>query len=454
MYTPNRIIVPKVAEKYPLTQEIIANVQKKNPSVIIQKTNNQIPKLPNHLSDPDKIKYLNETILLGVRTENFMQVFPSPGKIEENIGIKGVLGFHCPIGCQFCYLQISGQGVPWNRVYVNVETFREEARKEEIVHKICLTLWSAVSFYKKRPLSKVPKGYEYICNKKIRPKVLGKREPIDSHIKGINFLTENLSDFFELMDLETDSQDFEQVKKNIPQYFAKNINIKLWLDISEYSDIPSMEIYTGHIDKILGWMENDKNLRIKFRTKSPYTKTILKHKNLDRLHISLDFNTDYIIRKYQGSSYSLNKRIQAAKKLIKAGINLKIVVEPIIKYKGFEQDYINLINRLEKEVGLQNFNSICLGTVRYKGHMIEFIKKSYPNSELISQKQGLCEPKDGDKRHRYDFYERVDIYSKLISTLPTNLRDRVRLGAEHPDVWDKLKLDRKKIHKNTVYQHK
>lgn len=455
LYIPNRIIITPTAGIASRTQEIVNRVIKLNPQVEIIYSNNQMPMLPSGLNPLQRQQYLTETLLLCTRSvgASFIEIFASPGNVAEGIGVMGKIASHCPLHCEFCYLLIAGRSTPWNRVYVDLERFRDEARKEVFVHKMSLTLWSAISFYEKKPLLKVPQGFKNVCDVIIRKTVLSEKNKIDSHKTALQFLSTNLRSFFIEMNIEIDETRFARVLNNLPNYYRENKKIPLWINIGEYTDILGIDHLTGNLDEILGWMDEDKELRVKFRTKAPYIKNILKHKNLDRICVTVDLTTDFAIKSFQPNTLTLSDRFKAVKKLMAADAKVKLAIEPIIKYPGFEKEYVNLFQKIENEIDIKKMDDIKIGCVRYKTRLKNHVVSISPDTNLFTEDQQLIPPIKGDKRWRYSEEERVRIYSLIINSLQPRNRKIVQLCAEDPEVWEKLNLNPFVVHDGSVCQH-
>jgi DNA repair photolyase len=453
LYIPSRIIITPTANEHPRTIEIVKRIKIFNPQVEIIYSDNQMPQMPSGLNRRQQQQYLDKTLLLCTRSAgaSFIEVFASPGNVTEGIGVMGKIASHCPLHCEFCYLLVAGRGTPWNRVYVDLERFREEAKKEVYVHKMSLTLWSAISFYEKKPLMKVPKGFKELCDNKIRKAVLANK--IQSHEDSLQFLSTNLRQFFKEMNIKINKARFKIVGNNLPRYYRKNKKIPLWINIGEYTDILGIDHLTGNLDEILSWMNEDKELRIKFRTKAPYIKNILKHKNLDRIRVTVDLNTDFAIKSFQPNTFPLSDRFKAVKKLITAGAKVKLAIEPIIKYPGFEEEYVNLFQKIEKEIDIKTMDDVKIGCVRYKTQLKNYIGNISPDINLFNEDQQLVPPAEGDKRWRYLKEERVRIYSLIINSLKPRNRKTIQLCAEEPEVWRKLNLNPFVVHNGSVYQH-
>ena len=269
-----------------------------------------------------------------------MHVFASPGRIAENLGIMGNIHFHCPLQCKFCYVDLAGQGTRWTRVYADLENFYDQAIKERLVYKMVLTLWSIISFQQKRTLNKVPKKFKKICDNIIRKKVLCIRKGIKTDQEAIRFLKRNLKSFFNDLGIKLNRKQESELKKVIPDYYAKNSQFPLSINISEYSDVVGLDHITNILDELMQLVHKDPEFRIRFRTKASNIHNLLKYDGKNQVKITFGLNTEYVINKYEKGTASLSERIAAINALLqRGGYEVEIAVEPIIKYDGYEDDY-------------------------------------------------------------------------------------------------------------------
>lgn len=220
-YVPQRVFVSNSALAYPRTQQMINRIKKLYRKVIISYIPTNTPPRPN-LKGKALHNYLKETIVICTRSAPFMEVFASPGRISENLGVMGKILSHCPLRCLFCYLDVSGRGTPWTRVYVDTENFYAQAVSERLVYRMTLTLWSAISFYLKTPLDKVPEKFKDICDNTIRREVLKKHSAVTTDKDAIKFLKQHLREFFLKMGIPITQKLSAQLKKEISSYYAEN----------------------------------------------------------------------------------------------------------------------------------------------------------------------------------------------------------------------------------------
>lgn len=449
MYIPKRLFISAQAREFPRTNDIIARARKLNKNIQIIDINNQTPERPS-LSPPKLYNYLKESLVICTRSNstNFIETFASPGKIAENLGVNGKIYFHCPLRCQFCYLDASGQGTRWNRVYVDWERFRGEAIKETLINRIALTLWSAISFFERKPLDKVPDNFKEICDRTIRKDVLAIRSKITSDKAAILYLRKNLKRFLNTQD------DIKKIKKDIPKYYNQNLNKKLWINIGEYSDIISVDHMTNFLAEVMHWVQEENGLKFSFRTKCANLENVFTIPAHKRIKITMNLNTKTAIDKYEVGTSSLDERIKSINRIIERGdFIVQLAIEPIIKYNKYQNDYQNLIKRIVSEIDLTKVRSIKFGTVRYKSALITTIKKNIPRTDLFETEQNLVEPVKGDKRWRYSANERTDIYNIIIKGFGEAHKNKLGLAAEDPSIWDSVGLSRESIHNDIVYQY-
>ena len=453
LYVPKRIFVSEAALAYPRTQEIIERVKKLNNKVkvIFISTNTPVrPKLKGRALHT----YLKESLVICKRSAKYMEIFASPGNIVENISVMGNIHFHCPLRCSFCYLNVAGRGTPWTRVYVDVENFYSQAVKERFVYRIVQTIWSAVSYHQNISFDKVPDNFKKVCDEIIRKKVLRKRDGINNDEEAINYIKNNIRVFFAEMNVELSDKDEIKLKKNIENYYSINAANPLSINISEYSDVLALDHITDVMNELMQLVEKDSEFNIKFRTKVANVSNLLKYNGNNQVRVTFGLNTEYVINNFELGSASLKERISAVNKLIKrGGYKIDLSVEPIIMYDDYENDYKKLIKKIKKEIDLSKIENIKIGTVRYKTLLKNFISNTFPNSGLTFSFNKLVVPEKGDKRWRYSKEDRIKIYSIIKEELKGIKNIKLGLGAEVPELWDDLGLDKARVHSDVVYQY-
>jgi spore photoproduct lyase len=155
-------------------------------------------------------------------------------------------------------------------------------------------------------------------------------------------------------------------------------------------------------------------------TKSPNLTSLLKAQCDNRVLVTIGFNPQAVIDKYEHGTYSLKERIAAAKKVQKKGdINLKLEIEPIIFIPDYEKEYIKLIRKLLKELDVNKISKITMGGIRLAADYRGIIPQYFPDTDLLDMH--MEKPDVSYDRYRYPLGERADLYSKLIDEIKKSL---------------------------------
>ena len=151
---------------------------------------------------------------------------------------------------------------------------------------------------------------------------------------------------------------------------------------------------------------------------------------------------------------SFNERIEAAKKVqVANGYKFKVVIEPILYYQGCENDYIELAKRLMREIDINQIEDISISTVRFGKSLRTVVKRNYPSTSLFDYPKMIEEPVKPDKKLRYNFDWRVDLYEELKAVFEKSSKANIRLGSEKPKAWDAVGLDKTAHIEKSVYQY-
>lgn len=256
------------------------------------------------------------------------------------------------------------------------------------------------------------------------------------------------------MGIQIPQKAVRQLKKELPKYYAKNSDSPLWINVSEYSDLLAFDPISNQIEELMQIVQKDPEFNFKLRTKVANIHSFLNYDGKDQVQVTFSLNTEYVIKKFEKDSSSLDQMIAAINALIqKGGYKILIAIEPIIKYKGYGADYRQLIKRMKKEIDLSKVVRIKIGTVRYKTRLKNYIKNVHPKSGLFSPNQQLVEPEPGDKRWRYSRDERLKIYKVIQDELKSVPSVKLGIASEYPELWDELGLDKTDIHSSVVYQY-
>jgi len=449
-----RILVAQSVTDKTYATEVIDRARKLDPTIDIvyvgEKTRSNKATFPSSLSAHGKYWYSKESLLLRDRGDStFIETFPSPGTIVENLGTMLKLGFHCKSICEYCYLQ--GGSYSWQEIFTNLDRVRDEIRTETVVHTALLTIWSAYSFYKQELTLKVPPDFHKVGNS-LRQKFIKQR--INKESRAVQYLRENIGALLRKSKLEVDEKKLKRIIKDIPLYYQENKKYGLTLNVGEYTDIIAAEPISNQIKFIFDEIVNKyENIDISIWTKSTNFDEILKHDGQNRITFTIGINTNHIINAYETGTATLDERIDGVNKLqARGGYKIILNLEPIIIYNNCEQDYIKLIHDVMTKVNPDQIAGLNMGTTRFRKDMVGTIRRNHPWSDLLDNMEEFEEYDLEDRRLRYSEEFRINIYKDLIHAFRAYSQAPIVLGAEVPEMWGWIGLDMDAYIKDLVYQ--
>jgi len=191
---------------------------------------------------------------------------------------------------------------------------------------------------------------------------------------------------------------------------------------------------------ILPKFEEQNKHKVLFVTKSDNIKHLLEITPHNQAIISFSLNADEVARKWERSAPSVDRRIEAGRKLSQAGYEVRIRIDPIVPVPDWRISYINLIDQI-----FANFvpERITLGSLRG-------LQSTINGSTDRSWLQYLKENSNWGKK--IDFKTRYEIYATLINQLKETYNyNNVALCKETMAMWEKLGMDYKEIKCNCVW---
>ncbi|MCZ7616359.1 MAG: hypothetical protein M5T52_23090 [Ignavibacteriaceae bacterium] len=125
--------------------------------------------------------------------------------------------------------------------------------------------------------------------------MLRKRDGINSDEEGINYIKNNLRMLFDNMNIDISDSDEIKLKKKIEEFYLLNKDNPLSINISEYSDVLSLDHITNMMEELMQYVNQDKEFNIKFRTKAANVKNLLKYDGKNQVRVTFGLNTEYVI---------------------------------------------------------------------------------------------------------------------------------------------------------------
>jgi spore photoproduct lyase len=123
---------------------------------------------------------------------------------------------------------------------------------------------------------------------------------------------------------------------------------------------PLLDISRHYINAFAPYPE----IFFELKTKTSFVDHLLEIKEKGNAVIGFSLNPERIVSGEEGISATLAERLDAASRAVRAGFRVSFHFDPIIRYEGWERDYLGVIDRL-KVFPASRVAWISLGTFRY-----------------------------------------------------------------------------------------
>jgi len=191
---------------------------------------------------------------------------------------------------------------------------------------------------------------------------------------------------------------------------------------------------------IIPMFEQQNKHKVLFLTKSDNIRHLLELNPHNQVIVSFSLNADEVAREWERGAPSVDRRIEAGRKLSQAGYEVRIRIDPIVPVLDWERHYTSLVEQI-----FDSFvpSRITLGSLRG-------LQSTINGSTDRSWLQYLKENSNWGKK--VDFKTRYEIYDTILNQLKKNYDyEQVALCKETVAMWGRLGMDCKKIKCNCIW---
>ncbi len=181
----------------------------------------------------------------------------------------------------------------------------------------------------------------------------------------------------------------------------------------ELADSLAVDPVSGAASDLIRFAAAEKRFLLELKTKSDHIDQLLELPHEGYTVLAWSLNPPRIIREEEHKSASLEERLSAAQRAMKAGYKLAFHFDPLIHYPEWEADYEELVRTLFKYVDPAAIAWISLGSLRYPPEMKSKAREKFPSSPIF-----LGEMIRGkDNKMRYFKGIRLPMFQKMVSWL-------------------------------------
>lgn len=153
---------------------------------------------------------------------------------------------------------------------------------------------------------------------------------------------------------------------------------------SATSDPVPVEPYTHLLKKTIEFFADNPLGRFRFVSKFNDIDDLLDVDHKGKTEARFTINTQKVIDDYEKRTASMNKRIEASCKMIKAGYPVGYIIAPVFIYDGWKEDYRDLLLELREQLPDEISNPITFEVIshRYTTRAKNIINEVFPENTL------------------------------------------------------------------------
>lgn len=176
-------------------------------------------------------------------------------------------------------------------------------------------------------------------------------------------------------------EDFQlEIKRIAHKYSNADIHFFSGYDC----DSLAMEPVTQFAESFLTTFESLPNAYLELRTKSTQIRSLLDRPAIPNCIIAFSLAPNQTAQALEHKAPSLEKRLDALKKLQSSGWNLGLRFDPIIYQTSYQSQYRTLFDKVFAMLNIKSIHSVSLGGFRVPEKFFRKMHKLYPREKLFA----------------------------------------------------------------------
>lgn len=229
--------------------------------------------------------------------------------------------------------------------------------------------------------------------------------------------------------------EFAKIFREIDELLKRAPHRLLRFGTGELGDSLILDDIIGFAGEAVPFFSEKGNGILELKTKSAKVEHLLTLKHGGRTVVSWSLNPPKIIAEEEHLAASLSERLEAARRCADAGYPVGFHFDPLIYYRGWEDDYRTVVELLFEYIDPTKVIWVSLGGLRYPPMLKQVVRERFPDSRIFAGE--LIPGEDG--KLRYVKPIRVEMYGKMLSWLRACDDDLfVYLCMERGDVWQEV----------------
>ncbi|WP_230407045.1 spore photoproduct lyase family protein [Pontibacter cellulosilyticus] len=197
------------------------------------------------------------------------------------------------------------------------------------------------------------------------------------------------------------------ILENLPKY--KKAGQVTTFEASCYTDPLGIEHLTGSLAETIRFFGEHEGMHLRWVSKFDQVDGLLDLPHNGNTQPRISINTDFISRRMEGGTASLDARLEAVRKLALpktaggGGYNVGLVIAPIMPVPDWEEQYTHLLQKVEQALDFECEISFELISHRFTPGSKAILQEWYPNTQVDfdESNRSLKFNKFGGKKYVY-----------------------------------------------------
>ena len=178
--------------------------------------------------------------------------------------------------------------------------------------------------------------------------------------------------------------NIEDILSQAQKHIEERLPEETIFEGSATSDPIPVEPYSQILRQTIEFFHKSDKGRFRFVTKYTDIDTLLDVEHGGHTEIRFTLNTNKVINEYENKTPSMEKRIEASKKVLEAGYPTGFIIAPVFLYENWKEDYRNLLLDLNEHIPKKIMYPITFEVIshRYTTRAKNVILEVFPDTAL------------------------------------------------------------------------
>jgi spore photoproduct lyase len=243
---------------------------------------------------------------------------------------------------------------------------------------------------------------------------------------------------FRTCPVSTHFVNYDRMFKDIEKFDRQSIpNALRVLNLGELGDPLAVDDIAGLSEQLVPFMPaHAPRTKLLFLTKSDCVRNLLEMQHGGQTIVSFSVNTDKVWQYLEHRTPSPTDRLKAARKVQDAGYEVRLRIDPVVRYSTWEKDYRRLTGMIFEHV---EPSRITIGEYRPAEGLSSHIKTRFPESSLLKVNGSLI-TEAGKLRYPREY--RIEMFRAIADGIRRcGKKVQIALCKETPQIWKAAGLD-------------